>query len=209
MRSLAAVALVVAVACQKSAAPSYDAGVTTTTSCSSIVASYDALVASGGACASDADCTCFKGGVSLTTPCGDVTDKATSAKLDKLVTDYESARCNSLMCAASVCTPSCNSGHCANGPPAVIAAASADAAAIAASRSWTSCTTDADCTYASLGCCETTPVNRAHAADMQRKLEHSGHAWCPVKTACGPSTNGTWSGAPGKCAAGNCVLRSW
>ncbi|HEY2365741.1 MAG TPA: hypothetical protein VGH87_05110, partial [Polyangiaceae bacterium] len=96
-------------------------------------------------------------------------------------------------------TPSCNSGHCANGPPA----------AVAASRSWTSCTTDADCTYASLGCCDTTPVNRAHAADMQRKLEHTGHPWCPVKAACGPSTNGTWSGAPGKCTAGDCVLRPW
>jgi hypothetical protein len=196
MRSLVALAAV-AIACQKPPAPIASEAAapvsSSSSSCASTVASYDALVAAGGACASDADCLCFNGGVSQKTPCGGVTDKASAAKLDKLVGDYESGHCDSLMCAAQICTPSCNAGKCVNAPPAAI--------------TWTSCANDAECTYVSLGCCDTTPVNRAHVADAKRKLERSGHPYCPPKSACGPSSDGTWAGAPGKCTAGNCVLR--
>ena len=204
MRSLAAFVLG-ALACNKPAPPSADAGAPAT-SCSAVVASYDALLALGGACATDADCACAKGGVSPAAPCGHVTDKVTAAKLDALGSEYEAAHCDALMCAAWMCTPSCSAGRCVNSPPAPVVSAVVDAAA--PSTSWTACASDLDCTYVSLGCCDTTPVNRAHVADAKRKLERSGHPYCPPKAACGPSPDGTWSGAPGKCSAGNCVLRS-
>jgi hypothetical protein len=208
MRSVAPFALfaaVVALACQKPPPPIANESGAPASSCASTIAAYDALVSSGGTCASDADCVCFNGGVSKTTPCGGATDKASAAKLDKLVKDYETAQCDALMCAAVMCTPSCKAGHCANEPAAVIAPTVADAAA--PTTSWTACLSDLDCTYVSLGCCDTTPVNRAHVADAKHKLERSGHPYCPPKSACGPGTDGTWAGAPGKCAAGNCVLR--
>jgi len=116
MRSLVALAVlflgVLVVACDKPVRTTAEAG----TSCSSTVASYDALVASGGACTTDADCACFNGGVSQNTPCGGVSDKATAGKLGKLVTDYEAAHCNALMCAAMMCTPACKAGRCVNAP---------------------------------------------------------------------------------------------
>ncbi len=66
--------------------------------CGSTLASYDALVASGGACTTDADCTCFK------RRCLDevavrqrVTDKATAKRQAQLTTDYESGHCNGLL----------------------------------------------------------------------------------------------------------------
>ncbi len=44
-----------------------------------------------------------------------------------------------------------------------------------------------------------------YADPFQRKLDQSGHPYCPPKSACGPSADGTWAGAPGKCRAGACV----
>jgi len=206
MRALAA-SVLFAVACNKPAAPTADAGAPAT-SCSAVVASYDALLTAGGACATDADCACAKGGVSPAAPCGRVTDKVTAAKLDALGADYEAAHCDALMCAAWMCTPACSAGRCVNSPPVPVADAAPAKLTSAPTNSWTACTSDADCTYVSLGCCDTTPVNRSHVADAKRKLERSGRPYCPPKTACGPSADGTWSGAPGKCAAGSCVLRS-
>ncbi len=66
------------------------------------------------------------------------------------------------------------------------------------------CATDAECTFVSLGCCSTTPVNRIHAKDAQAALEVSGQPYCAVKAACGPGPNGTWAGTPGKCVEGRC-----
>jgi hypothetical protein len=71
---------------------------------------------------------------------------------------------------------------------------------------WAACENDADCTYVSLGCCDTTPVNRSHAVEAQRELDASGRPHCAPKTACGPSKDGTWAGAPGKCRAGSCAM---
>ena len=113
MRSLAAL-VIVAVACHKPPATTTEAGAPA--SCAKTVAEYDALVAAGGACSTDADCECFNGGVSQKTPCGGVTDKITAAKLGKLISDYETAHCDSLMCAASICKPMCKSSHCVNAP---------------------------------------------------------------------------------------------
>ncbi len=207
MRSLALVVLVFA-ACTKAAptavaeaaAPS-GSSAATAPPCGSTLASYDALVASGGACTADADCTCFNGGVSTKTPCGGVTDKATAVKLETLTTDYESGHCNGLSCAAYTCIAACNAGRCVNNPHVT-------APPVDTTTSWTACASDLDCTYVSLGCCDTTPVNRAYVADAKRKLERSGRPYCPPKTACGPGADGTWAGAPGKCTAGNCGLRS-
>jgi hypothetical protein len=121
MRSAFALVILVGVlvGCEKSAPPTSDAGAPiatpATTTCAATIASYDTLVASGGACTTNADCECFNGGVSPKTPCGGVTDKTTAAKLGALITDYEAAHCSSLMCAAFTCTPACNAGRCTNG----------------------------------------------------------------------------------------------
>jgi len=102
------------VGCRQPTATTSDAGSVSTSSCSATISSYDALVASGGACKTDADCACFNGGVSQKTPCGGVTDKATEAKLEPLITAYQNGHCNALMCAASMCMPKCSAGRCAN-----------------------------------------------------------------------------------------------
>ena len=73
-----------------------------------------------------------------------------------------------------------------------------------ASSSETSCRADADCTFVSLGCCSTTPVNRAFAAVVKKRLEASGLPYCHVKAACGQGPNGTWEGVAGVCLAGVC-----
>jgi hypothetical protein len=101
------------VACRQPSATTSDAA-PSGVSCSAVVASYESLVAAGGACKTDTDCACFNGGVSQKTPCGGVTDKATAAKLEASIKDYESGHCNALMCAAMMCTPSCSAGHCVN-----------------------------------------------------------------------------------------------
>jgi len=80
--------------------------------CASTLASYDALVAGGGACSVDSDCECFQGGVSPKSACGGVTDRATAAKLESVRADYEHAQCDALSCAGWVCAPKCSGGRC-------------------------------------------------------------------------------------------------
>jgi hypothetical protein len=74
---------------------------------------------------------------------------------------------------------------------------------------WTACGGDADCTVVSLGCCDDTPVNREHATGASAALRESGRPYCPVKTACGPGTSGTWEGERGVCTAGTCRMPAW
>jgi hypothetical protein len=69
----------------------------------------------------------------------------------------------------------------------------------------TACAADRDCTYATLGCCDVTPVNRAHAAEVHAALEASGRPYCAVKAACAPTPSGTWNDGPGACAQGRCA----
>ncbi len=69
---------------------------------------------------------------------------------------------------------------------------------------YTRCASDADCTYATLGCCEVTPVNQASRAIVADALERSGRRECPPKAACGPGPRGTWDGQPGRCVARVC-----
>lgn len=97
-------------------------------------------------------------------------------------------------------------------PPAAPAprADAAEALTIAATgpislpAAYTRCASDADCTYATLGCCEVTPVNQASRAIVADALERSGRRECPPKSACGPGPNGTWDGQPGRCVAQVC-----
>ncbi len=100
------------VAVEAGAATGHDAGA----SCASIVSSYDALVAAGGACKADGDCACFSGGVSPKSGCGGVTDRATRTKLESLARDFADAKCGSHMaCAAWQCAPVCQARKCGNG----------------------------------------------------------------------------------------------
>ncbi len=71
---------------------------------------------------------------------------------------------------------------------------------------WKTCASDAECTFVGLGCCDVSPVNRAHADAAQRQLSESGRHYCPVRAACGPGPGGTWAGAPGGCQAGVCAF---
>ena len=71
---------------------------------------------------------------------------------------------------------------------------------------WTACQGSDECTFVSLGCCDTTAVNRAHRIDAQRSLDASGHPWCAPKSACGPGLDGTWAGTPGTCRESRCVM---
>ena len=69
---------------------------------------------------------------------------------------------------------------------------------------FTACTQKSECTLVSLGCCDTTAVNHAHEKKLRAALESSGRPHCPVKSACGPSKDGTWDGAIGACVDGHC-----
>jgi hypothetical protein len=73
-------------------------------------------------------------------------------------------------------------------------------------EAWSTCTRDADCTFVSLGCCDTTPVNQSHAKEAQERLDSSGRPFCAPKAACGPSADGTWRGARGRCVKRRCVM---
>lgn len=75
---------------------------------------------------------------------------------------------------------------------------------VAMPAEWSRCRADAECTFVSLGCCDTTPVNRRHADDARGALRASKREECPPKTACGPGADGTWQGTPGRCLAGVC-----
>lgn len=88
----------------------------------------------------------------------------------------------------------------------VVLATAALADGVTLPKEWSACTRDEDCTYVSLGCCDTTPVNRARERQAQKKLNESGRPVCPPKTACGPSEAGTWKGTPGRCVARRCAM---
>nr|HEX4316512.1 hypothetical protein [Kofleriaceae bacterium] len=87
--------------------------------------------------------------------------------------------------------------------PAVLLAKSGP---VSLPASWAACSRDADCTVVSRGCCDTTAVDRDHAADATDVLRESDRPMCPVKSACGPSADGTWDGQPGTCVDAVCRL---
>jgi hypothetical protein len=114
MRRELGILLLTLLACRRDVA-SKDKDAAASTTCASIVASYDALASAGGACTTEADCACFNGGVSPAHACGGVTTRAIVPKLDALAQDFDANRCGSLMCAAWMCAPACIAGRCENG----------------------------------------------------------------------------------------------
>lgn len=72
---------------------------------------------------------------------------------------------------------------------------------------WTACASDAECTFATLGCADVTPVNRAYLEKAHERLRESGRPYAAPKSACGPAPSGTWAGQPGVCGAGHCTTR--
>lgn len=74
---------------------------------------------------------------------------------------------------------------------------------------WSRCSKDAECTYVSLGCCDTTPVNRSYVEQAQKKLDDSGRMPCAVKAACGRGPDGTWAKTPGRCVKQRCAPPKW
>ncbi len=88
--------------------------------------------------------------------------------------------------------------------PSATAATTSSVRADGPHAEWSACQRDDECTFVSLGCCSTTPVNRAFSAQAMAALEASGARFCPVKQLCGPGVDGTFAGTPGKCVAGRC-----
>lgn len=93
----------------------------------------------------------------------------------------------------------------ADGPSTSPASTASSARADALRAEWGTCQRDDECTFVSLGCCSTTPVNRTFSEPAMAALEASGAPYCPVKTACGPGSDGTFAGTPGACIAGRCA----
>lgn len=107
----AGVLLVLVAACRKEPA---------SPSCSDRVKTFEEALAAPGAgnCSTDADCKCFRGGVSEKHGCGGITDAKTNDALVSIAKDYDGAQCKSgINCAAWSCSPSCQSGKCTNAPP--------------------------------------------------------------------------------------------
>ncbi len=68
---------------------------------------------------------------------------------------------------------------------------------------------DAECTFVSLGCCDTTPVNRTYATQAQKRLDESGRPYCAPKAACGEGPDGTWAKTAGRCVNRRCAPPKW
>lgn len=95
-----------------SASASPEAG----TTCASRLAEIDRVLASATRkCKTNADCVCFRGGVSKTDPCGGITDSATNARFEALAKEWKAAGCDkneAVMCPAMVCAAACRAGKC-------------------------------------------------------------------------------------------------
>jgi hypothetical protein len=76
-------------------------------------------------CATDADCTCYNGGVEGFTGCGGVSDRATSDRIYRVVEGYralerEGVSCPhglSVNCAPRMCNAACVDGRCGERRP--------------------------------------------------------------------------------------------
>ena len=91
------------------------------TTCATRLAEIDRVLASGTRkCKTNADCVCFRGGVSKSDPCGGITDSATNARFEALAKEWKAAGCDkheAVMCPAMVCAAACRAGKCE--PPGV------------------------------------------------------------------------------------------
>lgn len=92
-----------------------------TVTCDARVAELDRVLAAGSRkCKTDKDCVCFRGGISKTSPCGDITDAKTNERLEAIAKEWTAAGCKNdgVMCPAMVCQTTCNGGTC--GAPTTI-----------------------------------------------------------------------------------------
>jgi hypothetical protein len=91
-------------------------------SCESRIAEIDRVLASATRkCTTDKDCACFRGGISKTSPCGDITDARTNERFEALAKEWSAAGCKKeqdVMCPAMLCEATCNAGAC--GPRQII-----------------------------------------------------------------------------------------
>jgi hypothetical protein len=82
--------------------------------CEAYIAEYAAaLEARDDACARDADCACYQGGVGPAAGCGGVTGRATAVTLDAILARFQAAACDyTQQCAPWACEPRCVEGRC-------------------------------------------------------------------------------------------------
>lgn len=158
-------------------------------SCSDRVSAFDEALASttAGTCATDADCKCFRGGVSEKHSCGGVTDAKTNDKLVSIAADWDKAQCKSgIACAAWVCTPSCQAGKCTNAPPPSApvkpeAGVSCDAQMTEIERVLASatrkCTTDKDCACFRGSVSKTSPCGGITDAKTKERFDALAKDW--------------------------------
>lgn len=81
--------------------------------CVVTAAQYSIAIEKGSdACASDADCGCYQGGIGKS-GCGGVLNKESVSKLDVIAKSFHAMKCQpSVDCAAWACQPRCEAGHC-------------------------------------------------------------------------------------------------
>ena len=66
------------------------------------------------ACTSDADCTCYPGGIEGVTGCGGVSDLPTAERIGALTQEFDRLRCDgSVSCAPRQCLVACIDARCA------------------------------------------------------------------------------------------------
>lgn len=71
------------------------------------------LAKNESSCATDADCDCFPGGITMRGGCGGVRSKASAQKLQALSRELEAMKCEpEKVCAPATCAPKCNAGTC-------------------------------------------------------------------------------------------------
>jgi hypothetical protein len=82
--------------------------------CATIVSRMRAVLARlPSACAADADCTCYPGGIEAVTGCGAVSDMATAREVTQIQADFRANRCDySVSCAPRECRAACVQGRC-------------------------------------------------------------------------------------------------
>lgn len=83
--------------------------------CATVVSRMRAVVARlPSACASDAECMCYPGGIGAVTGCGGVSDPATAAEVARIQAEFRQSRCDySVSCAPRECRAACMQGRCA------------------------------------------------------------------------------------------------
>jgi hypothetical protein len=83
--------------------------------CATVVSRMRAVITRlPSACASDAACVCYPGGVESVTACGGVSDTEAAAEVARLQAEFRQNRCDyGVNCAPRECRAACVQGRCA------------------------------------------------------------------------------------------------